>query len=434
MTGIELRPLPHRDAIEYFTSKGYAPQLQRFHHLDVFREEHARNWVVAKAMRDDVSQAIRDEMTRALAEGRTLAQFQAELAPRLQELGWWGKQSRVDPQTGETVNAQLGSMRRLRTIFDTNMRTAHAAGHWAAIQRTKRAFPYLHYIQVERPSKRHDHTRFHDKIWHVDDPVWLRIYPPNGWFCGCHVIQRTEGWMKRNNRKVDPVPDLEERPWVNKRSGEVFDVPRGVNPGFDTNPGAAWLDIKDAWTAVTPEFAPDKRARELGIIEGLRLQRLGRGTESLVATRPDGEPAWMASARPDRPAVVSFDRGAVPAGGSLLHSHITDTTLSSQDLTEMFDSGAASVVAITPGGSIWRAVRVPAALARDSLAEFTSRLAVFRSELTGNPDARFLYHHALALWLEKNGVITYRFHMSERVRQLLDRNAELVRRLIDGTP
>jgi uncharacterized protein with gpF-like domain len=178
MTGIDLRPLPHRDAVEYFTSKGYAPALQRFHHLDLFREEHARNWVVAKAMRDDVSRAIRDEMTRALAEGRTLAQFQETLAPRLQELGWWGREMMSDPLTGEMVEAQLGSMRRLRTIFDTNMRTAHAAGHWAAIQRTKRGFPYLQYMQVERPTKRHDHSRFHDKIWRVDDPIWLRIYPP----------------------------------------------------------------------------------------------------------------------------------------------------------------------------------------------------------------------------------------------------------------
>ena len=54
MTAMELRPLPHREAIEYFRSKGFASFLQRFHHLDLFREEHARDWVVAKAMRDDV--------------------------------------------------------------------------------------------------------------------------------------------------------------------------------------------------------------------------------------------------------------------------------------------------------------------------------------------------------------------------------------------
>lgn len=97
MAGIDLRPLPHRDAIEFFTSKGYVPQLQWFHHLDLFRKEHVRNWVVAKAMRDDMAQTIREEMTRALSEGRMLEQFQAALAPRLQAMGWWGRQIMTDP-------------------------------------------------------------------------------------------------------------------------------------------------------------------------------------------------------------------------------------------------------------------------------------------------------------------------------------------------
>lgn len=431
---LKLQPLPHREAIEYLVSKGYAHELQRFHHLDHWREEHARNFVVAKAMRDDVLEAIRRQATRALIEGRTLEQFQGDLAPQLQEMGWWGRELMEDPVTGEMVEARLGSMRRLKTIFHTNMTTAHAAGHWASIQRTKKAFPYLHYIQIDRPTKRHDHARFHDQIWHVDDPIWLRIFPPNSWFCGCRVLQRTEGWMRRNGRKVSPPLDLEEEPWEHKRSGEVFDIPSGVTPGFDSNPGAVWLGIRDAWTRVTPDLSPEQRAAERGLIEGLRLQRLGRGVEGLAATDATGEPVLAAIARPESPARVEFDRRQVPPGGSLLHSHITDATLSTQDLVELFGSGAASIAAVTPGGAIWRAVRTPGTSLRDYLPEFASRLPAFRSQLAGNPDAAFLYHHALARWLEEKGVIAYHYHMTARVRQLLDRNADLVRRLIDGNP
>ena len=432
---LKLEPLPHREAIEYFTSKGYAHELQRFHHLDHWREEHARNFVVAKATRDDVLTAIRDELTRSLQEGRTLAQFQADLAPRLQDLGWWGREVMEDPVTGEMVNARLGSMRRLKTIFHTNMSTAHAAGHWASIQRTKKGFPYLHYIQIDRPTKRHDHARFHDQIWHVDDPVWLRIYPPNGWFCGCRVLQRTEGWMKRNDRKVSPPLDLDEQEWVHQRSGEVFDVPRGVTPGFDSNPGAAWLDTREAWASVTPDLSPERRATELGLIEGLRLQRLGRGAEGLVATDSTGVEAFAEFAPPGNPAMVSFSRRQIPVGGSLLHSHMTDATLSVSDLSELFDTGAASITAITPGGAIWRAVRNPETMFRPDYREFAeSRIASYSAELMSNPDGQFIYNHALALFLEKRGIITYHMHMTARVRQLLDRDADLVRRLVDGWP
>lgn len=433
MVQIELKPLPHSEAIEYFRSKGFAPQLQRFHHLDHFREDHARDFVVAKAMRADVETAIRAELDRALAEGRTLTQFQSDLAPRLQELGWWGKSIERDPLTGEMTEVQLGSMRRLRTIFDTNMRTAHAAGHWASIQRTKKALPYLEYVQIERRTKRHDHARFHGKIWKVDDPIWLRIYPPNGWFCGCTVLQRTEGWMRRNGRTPDEPLDLKEEPWVNKRTGEGFMVPAGVDPSFDTNPGAVWLDLGDDWDRMTPDRSSAQRASERGIIEGLRLRRLGAGREALVVTDAGSAPVAMRTAAPDRPDVVSLDGLTMPPGSCFFHSHVTEATLSSDDLGILFGQAGQSITAITPGGSIWRAVRNPSANLRPLLAEFAMLIPEFAPELQLTHGAE-VFGHARMLWLEKRQAVTYHFRMSNRVRQLMDMHADLIQRLIDARP
>ncbi len=432
MTRIALEPLPHREAIEYFRSKGYAHELQRFHHLDHFREDHARNWVVAKAMQDDVSRAIRDAFDTALSEGQSLAEFQESLAPRLQRMGWWGEAEMEDPVTGETELVRLGSMRRLRTIFDTNMRTAHAAGHWAAIQRTKQAFPYLQYIQIQRPSKRHDHARFHDKIWHVDDPIWLKIYPPNGYFCRCVVIQRTEGWMRRNGRTVDPPLDLEEEEWTHTRSGEVHMIPRGVQPGFDTNPGAVWLDLGDSWDRMTPDLTPERRASERGLIEGLRLRRLSDGRETLIVTDDQSRPVSYRVADPMRPGVVSLESMNLPQSPSFLHSHITEASLSRDDLSTLFQTGGHAITAISPGGSIWRAIRRPDGLLRPALEVMRERLASVGDELSRNEHGAEVFMHARMLYLEKRGVITYSWDMSERVRQIMDANADLIRRLSDG--
>lgn len=434
MARIELQPLPHREAIEYFQSKGYAHELQRFHHLDHFREDHARNWVVAKAMQDDVSRVIREAFETALIDGQPLAEFQQELAPRLQKLGWWGTAEMEDPVTGEVAEVRLGSMRRLRVIFDTNMRTAHAAGHWAAIQRTKDAFPYLHYLQIQRPTKRHDHARFHDRIWRVDDPIWLKIYPPNGFFCGCVVIQRTEGWMRRNARTADETPDLEEEEWTHKRSGEVHMIPRGIQPGFDTNPGAVWLDIKDGWEAMTPDLTPERRATERGLIEGLRLRRLSDGRETLIVTDDQSRPISMRTADPDRPGVVSLAGIALPARPGFLHSHITEASLSPDDLSTLFRSGGHAITAVAPGGSIWRATRSAGADLRPGLLEMRSRLGAFSEELRRNEHGAEVFMHARLLYLEKKGAITYSWHMTERMRQIMDTNADLIRRLSDVYP
>ena len=430
MAQIELKPLTHREAVEYFRSKGFAPQLQRFHHLDHFREDHARNWVVAKAMKDDISRAIREEFDRALSEGRTLAQFQADLQPRLEQLGWWGKSLERDPLTGELQEVQLGSMRRLRTIFDTNMRTSHAAGHWARIQRTKVAFPYLEYVQIERPTKRHDHARFHGKIWRVDDPIWLRIYPPNGYFCGCTVHQLTEGQMQRAGKSVSPAMDLEEEPWINKRSGETFKVPKGVNPGFDSNPGATWLDLGQDWDRITPDLTAEQRTSQRAIIEGLRLRRLSDGRETVVVTDAEARPVGMQTADAVSPDRILLDRIEVPSQASILHSHVSDSSLSVQDVNALFNESAASITAISPGGSIWRAVRgnEPPRLAilryRENAVGAFATLAAMDAQ-----QAQIVYQHAMMLWLERQGVITYHFRMSERVRQILAVHSDLLERL-----
>jgi SPP1 gp7 family putative phage head morphogenesis protein len=238
---VEFTPLPPLEAIAYFTSKGYAPPRQRFSWYDVWRDEHARMFTVAKAMQDDILALFRDELTAALQEGRTMDEFIERLTPALQQAGWWGRQAEVDPLTGTLQDVQLGNRRRLRVIFDTNMRTSYAAGRWARIQRTKAAFPFLQYRQVDRPTKREEHARYHGIILPVDHPAWEKIFPPNGWFCGCSVRQLTRSQMAREGLSVTEDFELESETFMNPRSGETSDLPLGVHPGFDTNPGALWL-------------------------------------------------------------------------------------------------------------------------------------------------------------------------------------------------
>jgi len=131
---------PPEDALEWFRAKGLKIG---FDWRDVWREEHAAAFTVAKIMRLDLLADVRAEVDRALAEGLTFRDFQKRLAPMLQEKGWWGVQDMADPQTGEVRQVQLGSPRRLRVIYDTNLRTARAAGQWARIQKTREGLPYL---------------------------------------------------------------------------------------------------------------------------------------------------------------------------------------------------------------------------------------------------------------------------------------------------
>lgn len=237
---IDIAPLKPVDALAYFRAKGYADALQRFDYRDVWREEHARSFVVAKAMRDDILQLIRAELEAALDEGRTLAQFREDLAPKLRSAGWWGRAIERDPLTGELKDVQLGSMHRLRVIFDTNMRTAQAAGRWDRLQRSKSFLPYLEYTQIDRPTARDAHKPFDGLILPIDHPLWSKIYPPNGWFCGCSVRPVNDRILEREGKSVSTDADLaalEYVEWRNPRTGEVEDLLEGLDPAFASNSG-----------------------------------------------------------------------------------------------------------------------------------------------------------------------------------------------------
>src|SRR3546814_802708 len=128
------------EALRFFRKKGFT---FGFSWQDVWQEEHVRAFTVAKAMRRDLLEDIRSALDKALEEGQTLKMFQDGLRPLLEAKGWWGRKSMIDPLTGEQQLVQPGSPNRLKTIFQVNMRTSHAAGSWERIERNKKTFPYL---------------------------------------------------------------------------------------------------------------------------------------------------------------------------------------------------------------------------------------------------------------------------------------------------
>lgn len=233
------RSLPPKEAVEWFRKKGYAIG---FSWRDVWKEEHAVAFTVAKAMRIDILEDIRAATDKAISKGIAFGEFKKQLAPVLQAKGWWGRKDIVDPQDGKTKPATLGSNRRLRTIYDTNMRMAHSAGRWERIERLKDRRPYLRYIAIQDERTRQTHRTWHDTVLPADHAFWDTHYPPNGWRCRCTVQQLSDADLKRFGHKLSKrAPDLGTRQILDRRQGEIHDVPRGIDLGFDYNVGKARL-------------------------------------------------------------------------------------------------------------------------------------------------------------------------------------------------
>lgn len=234
MADITLNALPPKEAIEFFRQKGFAIG---FDHQDVWQAQHQAAFTVAKVMQLDILHDIRGEIDRALAEGTTFRDFQNRLTPTLQDKGWWGRQVVRDPVTGSDVEAQLGSPSRLKVIYDANLRTAHTEGQWQRVQDNKDAFPYLEYDGNNSEHPRLQHSFWDGLTLPVDDPFWLDHFPVKAYKCKCRAIPRTAGQVERSGKPIGPAPVVPKVTHVNKRTGEVQQIPAGVNPSFYYRPG-----------------------------------------------------------------------------------------------------------------------------------------------------------------------------------------------------
>ena len=218
------------EVTRYFDAKEQRPS---FDWTDVAPHEHATAFTVAQSAGYDVLDDIREAVSTAVKDYGSYGDFVDDLEPILRKKGWWGRALRQD---GKEV--QLGSLRRLRTIYWANTTTARAAGEWERIQRTKRGIPFLIYELSSAEKRRPEHEGWVGVILKVDDTWWLTHYPPNGWLCQCRVRQITRFEAEELGYDPEtPAPEITTRPWTNKKTGETVEVPRGIDPGWQTHPG-----------------------------------------------------------------------------------------------------------------------------------------------------------------------------------------------------
>ena len=209
--------LPPQEAVEYLrgreirVSDGWR---------DVWAAEHSRVFTVARMADRDLLGDVRDHLERVIAEGITTAVAERDLEAALREAGWWG----ADPARPDVM---LGSPYRVRTIVRTNIQTAYNAGRYRRQREVMAARPFWMYDAVLDGVTRQSHREMDGVVYRADNPIWQRIYPPNGFNCRCRTRSVTEREVRERGLTV-----LE---------GE--DAPFGFTPdeGWDYNPGeAAW--------------------------------------------------------------------------------------------------------------------------------------------------------------------------------------------------
>jgi uncharacterized protein with gpF-like domain len=197
-------------ATAYIKNKKLTPA---FSYKDVWKEEHAVGFTVAKALQLDVLTDLHNAVINAVEHGQSFDTFKKNIKPLLQQKGWWGKKEMIDPLTGAAVNAQLGSDRRLKTIFRVNTRSAYQKGQYERAMESV-IHPYFMYRIGPSANHREDHVAWDGLILPKTDPFWDSHFPPNGWGCKCYTRAVTE--TKKKEYEQGGIPTA---PCVDGTSG-----------------------------------------------------------------------------------------------------------------------------------------------------------------------------------------------------------------------
>ncbi|MDR1946606.1 MAG: minor capsid protein [Desulfovibrio sp.] len=222
------KAVPFQEAIDSFRSKVRLPSR---HYTDVMEKMHARGFMVAGAMQDDLLSGFQEAINKALAQGATLAEFRADFARLIKTHGW-------------SYRGSPGW--RSRVIFETNVRTSYMSGKWEQMQRVKDERPYARYVAMQDRRTRPEHAAWHGMVVPLDDPWWDTHWPPNGWGCRCSAQNVSERDVEREGRQVtSPPPDTPYTVYLKGPDGPVpVETVPGIDPGWAYNPGKAAYGIR----------------------------------------------------------------------------------------------------------------------------------------------------------------------------------------------
>lgn len=77
-----------------------------------------------------------------------------------------------------------------RTEYETANLTAEAAANYQRLKAKSGKFPYWQYVTAGDEKVREEHRKLDGVTLKHSDPLWDKIYPPNGWKCRCYVVPR----------------------------------------------------------------------------------------------------------------------------------------------------------------------------------------------------------------------------------------------------
>ncbi|MBL8370029.1 MAG: minor capsid protein [Burkholderiaceae bacterium] len=313
----QLARLRPAEAIAYMDGRKLVAETG--HYTDLWRDQHERAFTISRLHRADLLEKVQESLSKAVAGDLTRRDWIQQTRTLLQKEGFWGNLEVPDQRTGEIKKTTFNEA-RLRLIYDTNVRQALAAGQWQRMLRNRGSHPYARYVSMDDGRVRPEHRAWHNTVLPIDHPWWNTHRPPNGYHCRCRVVGVTRAEFERGFAQSRPGAETDENAplvredfktepppeqrvaWRNPATGELQKVPRGIDPGFDYNPGTKGASL---------EFEEFVRNKLLKLSPAIREAAQKAGVfPPKVAKEVPGQDTWKTLGLPDLKAMTP--RGETP--------------------------------------------------------------------------------------------------------------------------
>ncbi len=225
---VESVRLSFKEQIDFLKQKRVKPTKSS---LDAQKGVHDRAFVVAgvtdTAMLEEFQAAIID----ADENGRYVDDFAKDFDRLVEKYGWEYRGERNW---------------RIRTIFETNIRTSFMAGRLKQMRDPDvvKLRPYWQYLHGESRTPlvpRKQHVAWNNRIMMWDDPWWNTHFPPNDWLCSCGVRTLSRRDLQRLGKTgPDEAPKDAFLPVIDRSTGQMVMQPQGIGMGWDYMPGDLW--------------------------------------------------------------------------------------------------------------------------------------------------------------------------------------------------
>jgi SPP1 gp7 family putative phage head morphogenesis protein len=233
-------PVDFQEAIEWARRRGI--ELPQAFYNELSAESRWLSFTVSGLSSLDQIQHVLDALTRTLEDGKTFADWKAEVI--------------ADPSL---LSLPKG---RLSTIFRTNTQSAYEAGRWEQFERNKSRRGYLLFDAINDGRTTAVCRHLDGIIRPVDDPLWDRYAPLNHFNCRSTLISLTEEQAR-------------------SRSGQKGGKTYGLNQPEPTEPPADGFD------------GSPRRNRQDALQQSVRdRQAQCRVTGAEFARKPKAPPIW----------------------------------------------------------------------------------------------------------------------------------------------